>query len=107
MEGAEIMIKDIETHPYDAAEFITTEEDAVATLEAAFEDGDPAVIAKMLGAVARSHGMTEIAKRAGKSREALYKALSADGNPTLSTLVAVLESLGLRLAVVPLGPKAA
>lgn len=85
---------------YDVADYINSPEDVVAYLDAAFEDGDPAVIAAMIGAVARSKGMSAIAEQTGRSRESLYRALSAEGNPTLSTLVEVLKALGLRLSVV-------
>ena len=92
----------IEVSLYDPAEYITTEEDVVLHLEAAFEDGDPGVISDMIGAVARSQGMADIATKTGLSRESLYRALSPKGNPKLSTLVEVLAALGLRLSVVPL-----
>ena len=89
----------VETHVHDAADYIKTADDAVLHLEAAFEDGDPRVIAEMLGAVARSKGMSQIAEATGLSRESLYRALSAKGNPTLSTTLRVLKALGLRLTV--------
>jgi probable addiction module antidote protein len=62
-------------------------------------DNDPAHIARALGDVARSEGMTEISKRTGLGRQALYKALSEQGNPTLETVTAIIQSLGLRLSV--------
>jgi probable addiction module antidote protein len=46
-------------------------------------------------------GMSAIAAEAGLSREALYRSLSADGNPTLKTLLAVLKAVGMRLSVTP------
>lgn len=91
----------IETSVYDPSKYIQTKEDVVLHLEAAFEDGDPALISDMIGAVARSQGMAEVAAKAGLSRESLYRALSAKGNPKLSTLVDVLAALGMRLSVVP------
>lgn len=94
------MTKKANFKPYDVADYINTPEDIVAYLDAAFEDGDPAVISAMIGAVARSKGMSAIAEQTGRSREALYRALSAEGNPTLSTLIDVLKALGLRLSVV-------
>lgn len=101
----------VETRPYDSAEFIKTPEDVALFLDEAFlgarEDNDPGLITAALGAVARSQGMAVIAERTGRSRETLYRTLSADGNPTLTTLVDVLEVLGLRLAVAPIEPKAA
>jgi probable addiction module antidote protein len=55
--------------------------------------------AAALGDVARAQGMTEIARAAGISREAMYKAFRRDGNPTLETLARVLRALGLKLSV--------
>lgn len=89
----------IKTEPFDAAEFLSTEEDIRHYLEAAFEDGDPAVIRSAFGDVARARGMTALSKDAGVSRETLYKAFSEGGNPTLDTLIKVTKALGVRLAV--------
>ncbi len=89
----------IKMQPFDAAEFLTTEADIRHYLEAAFEDGDPALIRSAFGDVARAHGMTTLARDAGVSREALYKAFSEDGNPTLDTLIKVTKALGVRLAI--------
>lgn len=87
------------THDFDAADYLETEEDVVFFLDAALEGGDVAHIAKALGIVARSKGMTEIARRTGVKRQALYHALSEAGNPTLATLTAVLDALGLRMRI--------
>lgn len=70
-----------------------------ACLEAAFQDGDPAMIAAAIGDVARTHGMGKVAKSAGLSRETMYKAFRPDGNPTLETLAAVARALGYRLSI--------
>jgi probable addiction module antidote protein len=85
--------------PFDPAGHIETEEDILHYLEAAMEGNDPKHIASALGDVARSKGMSEIARKAGLGRQALYNALSENGNPTLETLVAVLGALGLELTV--------
>ena len=76
----------IKTRPWDPAEHLTTEGDMAAYLEAAFEDGDPALIAAALGDIARAKGMSQIARETGLGRESLYKALSPDGNPEFSTV---------------------
>ena len=89
----------VELLPYDSADLIETEGDILIYLEAAMEGNDPKHIATALGIVARSKGMTEIAKKTGLGRQALYTALSENGNPTLETLSAVLGSLGLELTV--------
>ena len=84
---------------FDPAEHLNTEEDILYYLEAAMEGNDPKHIASALGDVARSKGMSQIAKKSGLGRQALYNALSENGNPTLETLVAVLGALGLELTV--------
>ncbi|MDR6817847.1 putative addiction module antidote protein [Neorhizobium sp. 2083] len=90
----------IETTKWDVQDYLKTPEERLAYLEAAFEDGDPKLISIALGDVARSMGMTNVAKEAGITREALYKALSDKGDPKLSTLLGVLKALGLRVRVI-------
>ena len=85
--------------PFDPASYLQTEEDILFYLEAAMEGNDPKHIASALGDVARSKGMSEIARKAKVGRQALYNALSENGNPTLETLVGVLDALGLQLTV--------
>jgi probable addiction module antidote protein len=63
------------------------------------QTGDAGYIANALGVIARARGMTEVARGAGITREALYRALSEDGDPRLTTLLGVMRSLGLRLSV--------
>jgi probable addiction module antidote protein len=89
----------IPIRPYDSADYIDSPEAVAAFLEAALEDGDPRIIAATLGDIARSKGMAAIAERSGLAREALYKSLSAEGNPRLTTLLGVLKAMGLRLSV--------
>ena len=86
---------------WDTAEVLTTPGRVAAYLEVALEDGDPEMLKVALGNIARSKGMAEIADKAGVNRQALYRSLSAEGNPSLSTLTAVLKALGLKLHVVP------
>ncbi len=84
---------------YDAADYVKTIEDVAAYLEAAIEEGgdDPAAVVQALGVIARSGNLSELARRTGISREGLYKALSAEGNPSFSTIMKVAKALGLRL----------
>jgi probable addiction module antidote protein len=74
---------------------------AVEYLRAALEDDDePSVLLVALRRVAEARGgIAKIAKAAGIERESLYRALSARGNPRLSTLVAVTRAVGLKLTV--------
>lgn len=85
------------TKPWDAAEHLKTDEDMAAYLEAALEEGDPALVSAALGDIARAKGMTDIARETGLGRESLYKALSPEGNPEFSTVLKVVKALGLRL----------
>lgn len=89
----------IETKPYDSADYLDSEEAIVAYLKAAFEEGDADDIRAALNAVARARGMTGLSKKSGVAREALYKALGKEGNPTLDTLLAVTRALGVKLSV--------
>ena len=91
----------MELRPFDPANHLETEEDILYYLEAAMEGNDPKHIASALGDIARSKGMSEIASKTGLGRQALYTALSENGNPTLETLAAVLNALGLELTVRP------
>lgn len=85
------------TTPWDPADHLETEEDMAAYLEAALEEGDPALVAAALGDIARAKGMSQVARDAGLSRESLYKALSGDRSPDFDTILKVLDALGLRL----------
>jgi probable addiction module antidote protein len=85
------------TRPWEAAEHLKTDKDVVAYLDVALEEGDPALMAAVLGDIARAKGMTEIARETGLGRESLYKALSPEGNPEFSTVLKVVKALGLRL----------
>lgn len=87
----------IQTYPWDAADHLDTKEAMAAYLEAALEDGDPALVVAALGDIARSKGMTNIARETGLGRESLYKALSLEGNPEFATVLKVIQALGLRL----------
>lgn len=89
------------TTPYDVAEYLQTPEDMAAYLDAWLEEApdDAAGIARALGDIARAKGMTQVAKDAGLSRESLYRALSADGNPSFATVLKVARALGVKLHV--------
>jgi probable addiction module antidote protein len=87
----------LKTTLWDPSEYLDSPESIAAYLEAAFEDGDPSLIAAALGDIARAIGMTQLATQAGVTREALYKALSASGDPRLSTFLGIMKALGLKL----------
>jgi probable addiction module antidote protein len=89
------------THPWDITRYPESDEDIAAYLDAALEEDDPAPLAAALGDVARTKGMTVIARQTGLGRESLYNALFAGGNPEFGTVQKVVRSLGLRLHVTP------
>ena len=75
--------------------------EAAAYIEAVIELDDPAALLVALRQVAKAHGMAEVARRADMGDKTLFKALSAEGNPTLTTVHKVLAAVGLRLSVTP------
>ena len=93
--------KRVKTTPYDVAEHLRTPEEMAAYLDAWFLEtpDDAAGIARALGDIARAKGMSQVAKDAGLSRESLYRALSARGNPSFATVLKVAKALGVRLHV--------
>lgn len=86
---------------WDMADHVNDEEDVLAYLKTAFEEGDTADIITVLGAISRSKGMAEMAKRTGVGRESLYKSLSKTGNPSFDTVLKILKNIGLCLTVKP------
>lgn len=84
---------------FDAADYLEDLDDVASYLAIALEESgeDSTAMPRALGVVARSRNMSELARRVGMSRDGLYKALSADGNPTWTTILKVTQALGLRL----------
>lgn len=97
----------VKTKLFDPAEYLDSPEAVSAYMSEALETGDPAFVADALGVIARARGMSEVAREAGVSRESLYRALSADGNPEFGTVLRVANALGLRLTVTPKSDRAA
>ena len=73
--------------------------EAAEYLNAALEEGDENVFLLALRDVAEAHGIAKLAGQANLNRESTYKMLSEQGNPRLSSLWALLDSIGLRLSV--------
>jgi len=91
--------KKTKTVPYDVAAQLRTSEEMAAYLDAWLAEApdDAPGIARALGDIARAKGMSQVARDAGLSRESLYKALSANGNPSFATVLKVARALGVRL----------
>lgn len=90
-----------ETMPYDAAEFLETDEDVAAYLNAALEDGDPALLSAALSDIDRARGMTRLAREIGVTRDGLYKALLPTGNPSFNTVQEDIRASGFKVDVKP------
>ena len=84
---------------FDAAPYLDSEEAVAAYLTDVIEANDASLLAAALGDIARARGMTEIARSAGITREALYKALRPDSAPRFETVRRVCAALGVRLVV--------
>jgi probable addiction module antidote protein len=94
-------IKASDLPEFDAALYLDSEEAIAAYLTDILEANDAALLASALGDIARARGMTEIAKAAGITREALYKALRPGSAPRFDTVSRVCAALGVRLVVQP------
>lgn len=84
---------------WDASEYLETEADIAAYLNAALEDGDTSVITAALDDIAQAKGMTQLSKETGIARDDLYKALSPTGNPSFGTVQKAVRAFGLKLDV--------
>ncbi len=89
----------LQTFPWKPGEYVKTPDDAIAYIEAALEEVGPEGIKAALRVIADSEGMSALARKTGLNRQGLYRALSEEGDPKLSTLNAILDALGLRLTV--------
>jgi probable addiction module antidote protein len=89
----------LKTTKWDIREELKTREDVLYYLEAALEEDDAEFFLAALGDAARSEGMAQIARETGVTREGLYTSLSAGGNPSLVTIMKVLQVFGFRLRV--------
>jgi probable addiction module antidote protein len=91
----------LKTTPYDSADYLNTEEEIANYLNVCLEDGNPVLITKAIGTVARAsdRGISQLAKDTKLGRESLYKFLSGEGNPSFATIVKVLNALHIKLTV--------
>lgn len=94
-----------EIKPFDPVAHIQTAEDLVRYLDTVLEYKDPEFLKSSLRRLSETEGMTRLAEKVGMSRQGLYKALSDDGDPKLSTVMKILDSLGLRISLIPVTPE--
>ncbi len=89
-----------ESKKYDTSDYLKSAEDVASYIESALEEDDPALLLVALRNVADSKGgMAMISRQSGLSRESLYRSLSKNGNPKISTLFSIIKALGLHLSV--------
>ena len=91
----------IETTAFDSADYLNSAESIAAYLDEYLEDGTPEELREAMATVARSHGISDLARSSGVSRPGIYKALGQDGNPSFETVRSLLAAMGLRLTVEP------
>ena len=84
---------------FDPATYLTHAEDQADLIADAVASGDTGYISHALGVIARARGMTQVERDTGMKRQALYRALSKEGNPTLDTLLKVTKALGLKFTI--------
>lgn len=96
------MAKSVKKYEDSLQESLKDPKEAAEYLNACLDGNDPdsdEVFLMALRDVAKAHGFAEIAAKANLGRESLYKALSADGNPKLDTLRALLKAIGLKITI--------
>ncbi|MEJ1297847.1 MAG: putative addiction module antidote protein [Candidatus Sedimenticola sp. (ex Thyasira tokunagai)] len=97
-----MMMNSAKTASYDPKDYLKTQEDRVEYLNAALEDGDERVLLMALRNVVKSmEGMTQLSRQTGLSRESLYRALSDNGNPRVSSFFSILHAIGMDLSIKP------
>ena len=85
--------------PFDAADYLDSEETIAEFLTAAMEENDPAHFLQAVAAVARARGMAQLAKDAGVSRESLYKTLAPGAKPRYDTVIKLMHAMGVRIKI--------
>ena len=90
--------------PFDAADYLDSEETIAEYLSAALEDPNPDVFLAAIRDVARARCMTQLAQDAGLGRESLYKALAPGAKPRYDTLLKLVHALGIKLSATPAHP---
>jgi probable addiction module antidote protein len=87
------------TYKWDMADHIKTKDDVFGYLEAALEENDTELLFQVIGDIARSEGMTKLARELNLSRESLYRSFSKTGNPSFTTVIKLLDVLGYRIEI--------
>ncbi len=88
-------------YDWNVEDALKTPEERAAYIEAAIEENDPEFLSIAIGDVARAEGMSKVARKARVGRENLYRAFAPGGNPTMTTVLRVLDALGLTIRIAP------
>ena len=86
---------------FDMAEHLDSDQAIAEYLTIVMEENDPGELTHALGVIARARGMSEVARAAGLTREALYKALRPNSQPRFDTIARVCTALGVKLVAQP------
>ncbi len=89
----------LELAPFDASDYLDSEEAIAEYLTAALENPDPDAFLVAVRDVAKARGMATVASNAGLGRESLYKALRPGAKPRFDTVRRLLEALGVKLNI--------
>ncbi len=93
-----------QTRPYDAAAYLQSDGEIAAYLQAALDDGDPAIVIHAIGNIARARGIAAVADEAGLEAETVSKALSPKGKPEFAMVLKVVRALRIGLRAEPVSP---
>jgi probable addiction module antidote protein len=98
-------VKPLDLAPFDASDYLDSEELIAEYLAVALADPDPSAFFAAVRDVAKARGMAQVAADAGLGRESLYKTLRPGAQPRFDTVRHVLDALGVRLSVARMEPK--
>lgn len=91
----------MDTSKFDIADYLDSKEMITEYINAVLADGNDSDLIAAIGNIAKSIGMTKIAKETGLSRPSLYKALSDGSKPQFETIMKVLRAIGGQIQVSP------
>jgi len=87
--------------PFDASDYLDSEETIAEYLSVALENPDPDAFLVAVRDVAKARGISMVAENAGLGRESLYKALKPGAKPRFDTICRLLGALGVKFDVIP------
>ena len=100
---SELIVEKVNFSDWNFVDEIKTKDDVAGTLEAvielAIQENDPEFLFKAIGDIARSKGMSQLARELNLDRASLYKSLSPTGNPSFFTIIKVMDNLGFQLNI--------